>query len=104
MNDGGFGFTTPRGIRSPGDREPMMYFDRFDDGAIRMRMAPEARMKIEDGLSEAMEKLRDSRIRVRPRFEFDMGKQWHDEEDLSLSKKPSKLPLKSKIAKAGVAI
>ncbi len=104
MNDGGFGFITPRGIRSPGDREPMVYFDRFDDGAMKMRMAPEARMKIEQGLSEAMEKLRDSRIRVRPRFEFDMGKQWHDEEDMSLSKKPSKLPLKNKVAKGSVAI
>ena len=101
MNDGGFSFTTPGGFRSF-DREPMVYFDRFDDGAMKMRMAPEARMKIEQGLSEAMGKLRE--MRLRPRFEFDMGKQWHDEDDTSLSKKPSGLPLKSKVAKGSIAI
>ena len=97
MRDGGFNFTAPRGIMTPGSREPMVYFDRFDDGAFKMRMAPEARMKIEDGLYDAMSKLRDSQIWIRPKMQFDMGKQWHDEDDASLSRKPSKAPSRTKI-------
>jgi hypothetical protein len=104
MRDGGFGFTAPRGIMTPGSREPMVYFDRFDDGAFKMRMAPEARMKIESGLYEAMSRLRDAQIRVRPRIHLDMGKQWHDEDEASLSRKPSATPSRSKITASSTAI
>jgi S1-C subfamily serine protease len=78
MRDGGFSFTTPRGIVTPGTREPMVYFDRFDDGAVRMRMAPEVRLKIDERISEVMSKLRDAEVRVRPRVRID-GQTWHDD-------------------------
>jgi len=91
MRDGGFSITTPRGVMAPGTREPMMYFDRFDDGAIRMRVAPEVRLKLEQSMSEAMNKLREAQIRIRPRFEFDGGKTWH-EDDASLQGKRAPAP------------
>lgn len=104
MRDGNFSFSGPRGIMAPGGHEPMMYFDRFDNGAFRMRMAPEARMKIEHRLHETMSKLRDAQIRVRPKIEFEMGKQWHEENDATFSRKPSALPPHVKIATGSTAI
>jgi hypothetical protein len=97
MRDGGFSFTTPQGMTAPGGREPMVYFDRFDDGAVRMRVAPEARMKLEQSMSEAMSRLRDAQIRIRPRFEFDGGKTWH-EDDASLQQKRAPAPSVRKTA------
>lgn len=86
MRDGGFSFSMPRGVVAPGTRGPMMYFDRSDDGAVRMRLAPEARMRFEQQMSEAMSKLRDGRLRIRPRIEFERGKTWH-EDDASIQGK-----------------
>jgi hypothetical protein len=97
MRDGGFSFTGPGGIMVPGTRTPMMNFDRFDDGGYRMRIAPEVRMKIEESMSEAMSKLRDAQIRIRPRIQFDGGKTWHDD-DASLEQKRSPAPSSTRIA------
>jgi hypothetical protein len=103
MRDGGFNFSMPRGMVLPGTREPMMYFDRFDDGELRMKMAPEARMKIEQGLSEAMSKLRDARLRIRPRIQFEGGKTWH-EDDAAIQEKRAPAPSSTRTTAVRVAI
>lgn len=54
----------PRGQGSEG--EPFLYFDRFDDGDVRMRLSPERRAEIENRLSEAMSRVRGMTLRVRP--------------------------------------
>jgi predicted metalloprotease with PDZ domain len=70
---GAFGFGGPDGStirirpRVPmGTIEPMIYFDRFDDGAVRMKLSPERRALIEERIGEVMNRIRGSQIIVRP--------------------------------------
>lgn len=66
---GGAGRTMimPRMFRDGSSDAPMMYFDRFDDGDVRMRLSPERRAEIQERVSTAMQKLRDAQVRIRPR-------------------------------------
>lgn len=103
MRDGGFSFSMPRGMVAPGTRDPMLYFDRLDDGTSRMRLSPEARMRLEGQMSEAMSRLRDAQIRIRPRIELDRGKTWH-EDDASMQGRRAPVPPTRITTAARVAI
>jgi predicted metalloprotease with PDZ domain len=101
MRDGGFSFSMPRGMVAPGTRDPMMYFDRLDDGTSRMRLSPEARMRLEGQMSEVMSRLRDAQIRIRPRIEFDRGKTWHEDDASNRGKRapaPARITTASRVA------
>ncbi|MCC6316356.1 MAG: PDZ domain-containing protein [Gemmatimonadaceae bacterium] len=83
--DGGFGFSfgdgdawralegrmpaLPRILRE-GQGSDLLYFDRLDDGDVRLRLSPERRAMVEEQISSAMSRLRDARVRVRPRVEI----------------------------------
>lgn len=60
----------PRMFRGGSSDDPMVFFDRLDDGDVRMRLSPERRADIEERISTAMQRLRDAQIRVRPRVEI----------------------------------
>ncbi len=101
MRDGGFSFSMPRGMVAPGTRDPMMYFDRLDDGTSRMRLSPEARMRLEGQMSDVMSRLRDAQIRIRPRIEFDRGKTWHEDDASNRGKRapaPARITTASRVA------
>lgn len=53
-----------------GDMNGMLYLDRDDAGGVRMQLSPERRAEIEGRIGQAMQKLRDTEIRVQPRIQL----------------------------------
>ncbi|MGQ0650607.1 MAG: PDZ domain-containing protein [Gemmatimonadaceae bacterium] len=53
------------------DGQSMLYLDRFDTGDLRMRLPPERRADLEARMGDAMKRLRDVQVKVRPRIQFE---------------------------------
>jgi S1-C subfamily serine protease len=75
VGPGGFGFGPGQTLRivprpGQGDTDPMIYFDRFDDGDLRFRLSPQRQLEFQDRMDEVLKRVREAQLKIRPEIHF----------------------------------